>query len=217
MTTILYTGWDTPYHGLARLTMPLMNEYAAKHKMDAVGFTHPPKGLNIYWTGVARGLELLKQGYDRIMYLDVDQMVTNMEGSYDNLPLSGFHVSKDWGEDAKEEWHFSMCGFIAHEDCIPLFHKVLSMEPDYRDKPFQEQAPMQAAVHEMLALQYYGSTSVSMPSVFIHPRKLFNCVPDAVCPGKVPEPWQKGDFAAHLTMLPVEKRIELFHQIKASL
>jgi len=44
-------------------------------------------------------------------------------------------------------------------------------------------------------------------------RRMFNAVPDEVSPGNVVEPWQPGDFAAHLTMLPVEQRVALFHEI----
>lgn len=222
MKTILFTGYDAGYTPLAELTFPLMAEWADRRGYDWCAFTDPPTGLNIYWTGVARGLELLRGGlepggYDRVIYLDADQMITNMDEHFDGLIPTGFHASKDWGKDAKEQWHFSMCGFVAHKDCIPLFHRVLSMEPDYRDKPFQEQAPMQAAFQEILALKYYGSGSVAMPPITVHPRPIFNCVPDEVCPGNVPEPWQPGNFAAHLTMLPIDQRIALFHKIKATL
>jgi len=48
-------------------------------------------------------------------------------------------------------------------------------------------------------------------------RRYFNAVPDDVCPGKVPEPWQPGDFAAHLTMLPIEERIALANKILKTL
>lgn len=47
----------------------------------------------------------------------------------------------------------------------------------------------------------------------IHPRRFLNAVPKEVDP-TVQEPWQPGDFAAHLTNIPLEKRIELFHEIK---
>jgi len=39
-------------------------------------------------------------------------------------------------------------------------------------------------------------------------------VPKEVDP-TVQEPWQPGDLAAHLTNLPLEKRVLLFHKIKA--
>ena len=44
-------------------------------------------------------------------------------------------------------------------------------------------------------------------------RNVFCAVPDEVSPGNVVEPWQPGDFAAHLTMLPIAERVELFHEI----
>jgi len=217
MKTILFTGFDDPYAGLARITGPRMLTYARRHGMDFFPYHEPPPGLNIYWTGIARGLELLREGYDRVMYLDVDQLITNP----DNAPLIGadygLWISQDWGEDATEPWHFSACGWYAHRDCIPMFEAVLAMEPEWRDKPFQEQGPWQAVVRMMLKDQIVLPGQVEngrvkeVPAGLINTmqRRYFNAVPDEVCPGKVPEPWQPGDFAAHLTMLPMEERIAL--------
>jgi len=85
-----------------------------------------------------------------------------------------------------------------------MFEEVLAMEPDWRDKPFQEQGPWQEWVKN------------KPEGLFINiwPRRMFNAVPDAVCPGQVPEPWQPGDWCAHLTMVGIQRRIEIFHEIK---
>jgi len=150
MKSILFTGYDALYEDLADLTVPRMTGFASWNNMHRAIFTVPPPGLNIYWTGVARGLELLREGYDRVMYLDVDQLITNP----DNAPIIGadygLWISQDWGEDATEPWHFSACGWYAHKDCIPMFQAVLALEPEWRDKPFQEQGPWQAVVRMML-------------------------------------------------------------------
>lgn len=225
MKTLLYTGYDIAYCRLADITLPRMEKYASKHGLDFRYHVAPlinvPHG--IYWTGVVGGLNAFNEGYDRAIYLDVDQLITN----YDfKLPdwQNGFHVSKDWGEDAIHHWQFSMCGFLAFNSTDELFKQCLSLEPEWRDKPFPEQGPMQyvaSAAQEdgphilnrapkvkALAkhLNYQGP-------VIVHPRKVFNCVPDQVCPGKVPEPWAKGDWCAHLTMLPLEERIQLAHNL----
>lgn len=44
-------------------------------------------------------------------------------------------------------------------------------------------------------------------------RRMLNAVPDEVSPGNVPEPWQPGDFAAHITMVPIEERVRIFHEV----
>lgn len=227
MKSVLYTGHDESYQPLADMTVPLMREWAVRHRIDFREFIEPPDGLNIFWTGVARGLELLRDGYERVMYLDVDQMITHPIQSLANLPPFGFHCSKDWGSDATETWQFSACGWIAHRDCISMLVDVMAMEPEWRDKPFQEQGPWQ----EWMRKRHDGMLWFETPEtpetparrthwragVSIHPRRTFNAVPDQVCPGKVPDPWQPGDFAAHLTMVDLPRRIEIFHLLQAQL
>ena len=203
MKTILFTGYDGGYQQLADLTVPLMKGYAAIHDIAYHIWNYPPRDLNIYWTGVARGLYLLKD-YERVIYLDVDQMITNPERPPTVSPAYGFWASKDWGTDAVEPWQFSACGWVAHQDCIPMFEEVLAMEPDWRDKPFQEQGPWQEWVKNKPEGAFIN----------IWPRRMFNAVPDLVCPGQVPEPWQPGDWCAHLTMVGIQRRIEIFHEIK---
>lgn len=215
MKTILFTGYDKPYEPLADITRPRMMSYANRHGITFKWHLEPPPGLNIYWTGVARGLELLRAGYDRIMYLDVDQLITNPD-----IPPTigdfGFWASKDWGEDATEPWHFSACGWVAHQGCIPMFEAVLDMEPKWRNQPFQEQGPWQEWMRQRIGSLKMRSQQgrADTAGINILPRRIFNAVPDEVCPGKVPEPWQPGDFAAHLTMLPMDERIKLANDFK---
>lgn len=209
MRVCLFTAYDATYEPLAILTLPLMRRYARVNGIDFRVFTEPPPGLNIYWTGVARGIELLKAGYDKVVYLDVDQMVTNDHVTpWADVGNVGFHASKDWGKDATEPWHFSMCGVVAHADTIPLYEAAIELEPSYRDKPFQEQAPMQQVVK---------LTGVDKNLVTIHPRRMFNAVPTAVCPGGVPEPWKFGDWCAHITMVDMGRRVKIFGDIHNAL
>lgn len=207
MKTLLYTGHDDAYAPLAAITVPRMHDYAHKHGMDFMLHLKPiidvPNG--IYWTGVCGALKSFSEGYDAAMYLDVDQLITNFNPVWPPM-AGGFHVSKDWGEDATDPFQFSACGFIAYkQDCVGLFRHILALEPEWRDKPFPEQGPMQYAAKRF------------SDNVHIHPRKVFNCVPDQVCPGKVPEPWTKGDWCAHLTMVDLPRRIEIAKEILDSL
>ena len=217
MKTVLFTGYDVSYTRLAAITVPRMLTYVMRHGIELQPFSLPPTGLNIYWTGVSRGLELLRGGYDRIIYLDVDQLIT---GDQDLIhPSHGFWCSKDWGEDAVEPWHFSACGWIAHQDCIPMFEDVLAMEPDWRDKPFQEQGPWREWIRKRVDGLSFVQNRPSDPSGFLNVchRKLFNAVPDQVCPGKVPEPWTPGCWCAHITMVDLPRRIEIAKEILAGL
>lgn len=231
MRTILYTGHDEAYKPLAKITVPRMAEYAEHHGMDFTCYDKPlidvPNG--IYWTGVCGALKAFDEGYDQAMYLDVDQLITNKSINFTKKWTHGFHASKDWGNDAVEPWQFSMCGFLAFESVKNLFEDTIELEYEWRDKPFPEQGPFQNIVR--LRLEQLPSAFEAMPKhmkelvdkigykspINIHPRKVFNCVPDQVCPGNVPEPWSKGDFAAHLTMVDLPRRIEIANEILASL
>lgn len=207
MTTLVFTAYDDKYAPLAKLTVPRMERWAAWHDadFDVMEKAARPTQDGIYWTKFVSALEYLRgHNYDRIIWLDADQMITNPDFKF-VLPFHGFHVSKDWGFDATEPWHFSVCGFVAHQDCIPLFEEVLTMEPEARGKPFPEQEPMRQVIRKKIE---------GGEAFLVHGPRFLNAVPNEVCPGKVVHPWQPGDFAAHLTMLPIEKRIELFHEIK---
>lgn len=219
MKTLLYTGYDKAYESLAKITVPRMYEYCAIHGIDCAFYERPlidvPNG--IYWTGVCGALKAFEDGYDRAIYLDVDQLVTNMD--YDIQDGIGFHVSKDWGEDAVQPWQFSMCGFSVRKEAVLLLESALELEPAWRNRPFPEQGPMQEVVFRMM-----GDLPHMVPNkegytglINVHPRKVFNCVPDQICPGNVPEPWQKGDWCAHLTMVDLPRRIEIANEILASL
>lgn len=213
MRTALYTGYDNAYRQLAELTIPRMARYAEIHGMEFRPFTEEPVGMNIYWTGMARGMELFNQGFERIFYLDVDELITNLDMEFPAV-TTGIHLSKDWGKDAVEPWHFSACGFVAFRDAIPFFQRVLDLAPAYEGQPFQEQQPMRDIARQwMEGVPLREKSGPENGLINIHPRRIFNAVPDAVCPGEVPEPWQRGDFAAHLTMAPLEQRIDLARKI----
>ena len=207
MRTALITGYNATYTPLASLTVPLMYQYAERHGFDVRIYTSPIISdipYAIYWTGVCGALEAFGSGYDRVIYLDADQMITNPD-IVPEVAQAGVAISKDWGADAVEPWHFSMCGWIAHKNSAILFRKALQLEPDFREKPFPEQAPMQ---------HLYQTIPWVPPMVQVHPRRMFNAVPNEVSPGNVCEPWERGDFCAHLTMLGLRERILLFHEIK---
>lgn len=226
MRTLLYTCYNEAYKELADITIPRMRNYAKRHDMMFLFDTGPLLNSispteGIYWLKFEVAIAELGTGdYDRVIWLDVDQLITNLDFV---LPETthGFHVPKDWGHDAVEPWHFSVCGFIAHRDSVPLFERAIAMEPEWRGKPFPEQGPMREVVRHLVETQpnveaiAYGLDGKLAVCGNVHfmDRRPFNCVPEEVCPGKVPEPWQPGDFAAHITMLPIEERVKLAEKL----
>lgn len=203
MKTVLITGYDESFAPLGDLTIPYMDAYAKRHGYDFRCYREPllnvPNG--IYWTGVAGAVIALEYPYDRVIYLDADQFITNTDWAVPE-DWTHFHASLDWGHDATEWHHFSACGFSATKECLGMMKHVLESEPQWRDRPFPEQGPLRHAA------------TMGLSASSIHKRRVFNAVPDEVCPGKVPEPWQLGDWCCHLTMLPLNDRVELFKKIE---
>jgi len=208
MRICLYTGFNKDYAELAKLTIPRMVACAARHRIDFREFHEPPGGLSIYWTGVCRGLELFDLGYNYVIYLDADQLITTPA----KFPLfgSGFHIGRDWGTDATDPLHVSACGFQCDWAAAPILQHALDLESEWSDEAFPEQAQLR----EALAIATSGPRAVK-EGITLHPRRVYGSVPDAVAPGNVPEPWQPGDFAAHLTMVPMDRRIELAKELIA--
>lgn len=206
MKTLLLTGFDDKMAPIGELTSPLMEDYAKCNKMDYRCWRQVTAKHPAYWEKIPRILDAFSDGYDRVVWLDADQMVTAPElGPWKRIK-KGFHASLDWGQDATADSHFSMCGFTACRDTVPLFEFLEHTKADWVDKPFPEQAPMR-----WLYEQRYGKHRM-----VTHPRRMFNAVPIEVHP-TVQEPWQPGDWCAHLTMLPVPERVALFHKIKKKL
>lgn len=198
---LLLTASNEHQIPLAELTVPLMREYAKRHRL---GFRYvpfaEPNVKEAYWKKIVLTLQAFDEGFDRVFWLDVDQAITNPEILPPD-PIQGFNVSRDWGTDAKTAADFSMCGFIAHVNTRKAFQHVNDRHEEFIDGPFPEQTPMRE-YFSMNDYLYFGM-----------PRRVLNAVPDEVSPGSVPEPWQPGDFAAHITMVDIRRRVEIFHEV----
>jgi hypothetical protein len=202
MKTLLLTGYDEAMKPLGDLTAPLMLAYASRHGMDFKCVRNYPANIPAYWEKMTATVEALDNGYDRVFWLDADEYITNPN----HIPpwTSGFHASLDWGSDAADDSHFSMCGYIACPDAKFLFEWVIQNEILYIDQDFPEQTPM----------RYLYKNSPRARSVMgIESRKVFNNVPREVC-AEAPEPWTKDDFAAHITHVSVEERVKIFYEIQ---
>lgn len=185
---------------IGELTAPIMLHYANRHALDFNCIRSYPDGVPAYWHKMKLVIQAFKDGYERVIWMDADQLITN----HDYVPTfqGGFHASLDWGVDAIEDHNFSMCGFVAFPNSLPLFQWVVDHE-EYLTQPFPEQTPMRH-LHE---------TDRDMRSLMtIHPRRMFNAVPKQVH-GSVVEPWDKGCWMAHITMVEVPERVRIFHEI----
>lgn len=202
---LLLTGYDAAMAPIGDLTSPLMLAYASKHGMDFLCVRNYPKDVRPYWHKLRLILDAFEKGYDSVMWLDADQMITNPEII---LPSpAGFNASLDWGADAVNESFFSMCGFVAKPESRFLFEWVLQHWLEYVDGDFPEQEPMR---------HLYRSSERARSVMGICPRRTFNAVPSEIGEGVI-DPWRAGDFCCHLTHVPVERRVELFYEVMAQL
>lgn len=180
---------------LGDLTSPLMLSYASRHGFDFKCVRIYPENEPPYiHTVIVR--DALESGYDRIIFIEADVIITNPK--YVPPFTYGFHVSRDWGLDATEPNSFSLCCFVVCKDSKYLFDTaVMNRQQDLYGK-FPEQNTIRRLFDPEI--------------MTVHPRRHFNSVPSQVHP-TVQEPWQKGDWVCHLTMLPISDRIKLFHEI----
>lgn len=201
MKTLLLTAYDSAMAPIGDLTAPLMLEYANRH---GFGF-HCARTNSVipssYWIKIFEIAKLLPE-CDRIIWLDADQVVTNP----DFVPPwhSGFQASFDWGMDANDESMFSACGFVIGRDMIPLVDALMNGYEQFKGRDFPEQSLLRHLYKDGSSYKFRMRT---------HPRRVFNAVPREISE-EAPEPWERGDWCAHLTHVPVERRVELFHEIR---
>lgn len=197
MKELVLTTFNDKMKPIGDLTSPLILSYASKHGMDFKCVRIYPENEPPYiHTLIIK--DALESGYDRIIFIEADIIITNPE--YVPPWVSGFHVSRDWGLDATESNSFSLCCFAASQNSKSIFDEAVKNRHEDLYGSFPEQDTMRKL--------YYTNQHL----ITVHPRRVFNSVPRQVHP-TVQEPWKKGDWICHLTMLPIQDRVKLFHQI----
>jgi len=193
VTTLLLTGYSDTFSPLGDVTSERMREYAKKNGYEFHCFRTNGSGIEATWDKVASTIYFLA-AFDRVLWIDADQLITNPDITHDYS--SGFHASLDWGKDALTRYDFSAGAYLATKECLPLFEELWTMRDECIGRGEWEQTPMR----ELFKKQ---------PEMLrVHPRRTFNAVSGEVHPDVV-DPWQPGDWAVHLTMVPLEQRLEL--------
>lgn len=211
MKTLLLTAFDRAMAPIGELTVPLMLAYANRHGFDFHCTRNFEVGCQPYWQKVwdihafTSLSNPVRHQYDRIMWLDCDQVITNPE--WTPQWTDGFHASLDWGIDAYDDNHFSACGFVVCKDAFGILSTAASLHYLFRERDFPEQEALRHIRRE-------GNDGER--GMTTHPRRVFNAVPKEICE-EAPEPWERGDFCCHLTHVPCERRVEVFHLIQEQL
>lgn len=213
MRLLVLTGCDYAMLELAEITMETHADLASA--MGA-GFrrimpfeygtdTHPS------WQKLRFVQQAFEDGYDRVLWLDADTVVTNnycpklsdctagTTGTTDGGEC--LTVSKDWGvpESGMESVYFSMGNFIWRNTQAGrrLLTAALNLQPKHGNSPLWEQSAIQ---------QICMDGGPEKHGVLILPRRAFNSVPKHPLVPAV-EPWEDGDFLCHMTAMPHEDRI----------
>lgn len=200
MKSVLLTGYDDAMRTIGDMTSPLMERYAETWHMDFQCCRDYPPERHPMWYKVELVIEAFHDGYDRILWLDADTIITNQFCS--KVMHAGLHISRDWGEDASET-DMSTCNFVAFKDTLPLWCLIASHHSNREFGQFHEQGAMR---------DFYKEHQWVRDMTTVYPRRVFNAVPQEVGPGIV-EPWQKGDWLCHLTNIPNDRRVKLFKKI----
>lgn len=206
MRTAIVTGFEESFSRIGEVTTPIMERYAKQHGFDFLCSRTIPDNITTlpnYWLPILEALRVLKSGYDRVIQLDADQIITN----HDYVPpfTGGFHASMDWGSDAVDDSFFSCCGWVAGPESIPMLEWVVENEANYGDE-FPAQRPLQ---------NFY---KMFLPSwIVIHPRRVFNAVPIEISEYfkefELVDPWQKGDWLCHVTGVDFETKLSIIKTI----
>ena len=208
MKTLLLTAFNSVMAPIGELTSPLMLAYANRHGYDFHCSRVFEVGCESYWQKVwdIRNFTSLsnplRKDYDRVFYLDSDQVITNPDWTppWD----SGAHFSLDWGDDAVTDNHFSACGFVICRDAFGIMSSVAERHYLFREREFPEQMALRSIRQDFIR---------EKQMMHVHGRKVFNAVPKEIC-AEAPEPWEPSDFSAHLTHVPIEERVRIFHVIR---
>lgn len=197
--TLVLTAYDDAFAPLGDITSPIMDRYATQHRFDYRLRRSRPYDVPPLWWKLMLVREALQE-WDRVMWLDADMLITNPDFTPDNL-TTGLYFSRDWGADAVDESHFSCGAYVANRDALDVFDWAEHFAHRYRTSPFGDQDAMR-----------YLFTTPLRSSFNILPRRALNAVPIEVHPSVV-EPWQPGDFLAHITMIGLVERVKLAHKL----
>jgi hypothetical protein len=207
MKVLLLTGYDDNMTHVGDCTSRVMGQYASKHGIDFLRIRQYSKHTHPSWQKALHVGRQLSSGYDRVIWLDADTLITNSEISpFEIESIAPIEVSKDWGLDAMEPHHFNMGNFFANRDPNELWAHIWN-----RYLPQKEEEWGNKELWEQSALQGLYQTLRTPEDIFsICPTRRFNAVHAALAPS-APDPWQEGDWLCHLTgeEITTEKRLKV--------
>lgn len=195
----LLTGYDTKQQDIGVATLETKCMWARKVGIP-LNVSSLPGRFHPSFNKLEAVYSLLDH-YDSVIWMDADVLVTNMNGQ-PPMPTAGFHASRDWAEDSKEEkYNFSCGAFLATRSARGMIRRAILKGEKWGNTPLWDQGALRQVAESAKA------------GVIMHDRRVFNAVPEEVAPGRVLEPWQPGDWLCHITEVPQERKLEIFDRI----
>jgi hypothetical protein len=203
MKRLLLCGYDDAMKELGDLTAPLMQAYASRHGYDFKCSRIYSKDVMPYWQKLYKVRDELDR-YDEVHWMDSDIVITDPSRTFHpDSNIADIFLSRDWGIDAIEMTDISSCHFLIMGTASGrrLIDYAINLENNWPKEKLYDQDALRKSIVD--------TNTIFLP----YARRIFNAVPIEVHES-APEPWEPGDWTAHLTMLPMEKRIALFHKIR---
>jgi len=212
MKTLILTGCDAAMKRVGDISAPNIHAYARRHGYDFERISEYPGDCHPSWHKLQIVIDRINDDRlgmpDRIAWFDADVVITRPDQSLDFCKhrQAAIHVSRDWTDCEPEKiQHFSFGNFILD---LSTKGKRAAVEGLFR-KAQQKTQWKNAPLWEQQAMQELYVEDEDARSLFaIHPRRTFNAVP-ALPSTSGPEPWQPGDFLAHLTFISMDEREQL--------
>jgi len=210
MRVILLSISDRP--SLSKSTFFVLRQYCEKHGYDLdIRTTSLDTTRHIAWSKILLLVETLdKESYDYCVWIDDDILITDMHRRIESF-ITSFdfdrHPSKDilLSMDVVDECPFNT-GFLIVKNTTTSKH-ILSEAwnlCEKLDKHFEPNWEQDALIH------FYKHTDAS-PFLIVPHNIVQSFYRDYRLPPELK--WSRGDFAAHITGMPLEKRLVALREI----
>lgn len=194
MKFFITTSFDSPYKGVANLTLPILMEYADCHGYELSVKQNPWDARDIIWGRVSDMLAYNGPA-DWIVHVDADVLITNLTKSleefvgFDRFTLIVVGSDHNGIND----------GMLFLRNSLPAKELMRDVERTAESGCFQSALAENESLHKF----------VSVAS-----QRSFNSYLKGEYPDQDPDGvWQEGDFALHLPGRSNPRRVEILNQI----
>lgn len=200
MKICVCTQYNTPFQGVADVTVPVLEEYCERHGYQLAVRVDPPIHRSVVWDRV-KLIQDCMDGADWVAYFDTDVLITNLHIRLEEF-MSGESIvmTEARTEDGREVINDGVCFF----ENLPYVRRTLDQIWDTPDSPtiFCAQDVIQKMSDDW---DLKGILSIER-------QKSFNSFLYAEygMPETTLGNWTPGDFALHLPGRTNERRVELF-------